>query len=62
MKGSWKVTSNSIGDKKVYGVYRLRDVLEVDHSGNRELYGPYHDDRQEAQAIADRLNQAGDRA
>ena len=41
MKSEWKVTSNCIGGEWFYGVYRLRDRKEVDHSGNRE----YVDDR-----------------
>lgn len=36
MKSEWKVTCNRIGGKWFYGVYRLRDRKEVDHSGNRE--------------------------
>lgn len=38
MKSEWKVTCNriGIGGKWFYGVYRLRDRKEVDHSGNRE--------------------------
>ena len=36
MKIEWKVTSNCIGGEWFYGVYRLRDRKEVDHSGNRE--------------------------
>ena len=41
MKSEWKVTSNCIGGGWFYGVYRLRDRKDVDHSGNRE----YVDDR-----------------
>ena len=40
MKSAWKVTSNSINGKKVYGVYRIRDVAEVDHSGKSVMFGP----------------------
>lgn len=58
MKGRWKVTSNRVGDNSIFGVYRLRDTTEVDHSGNREMYGDYMDSRTEAQEIADRLNAA----
>lgn len=56
MKSEWKVTSNMIDGKKIYGVYRTRDVNEVDHSGNREMHGGYTDNREEAAAIAERLN------
>ena len=36
MKSEWRVTCNYIGGERFYGVYRLRDRKEVDHSGNRE--------------------------
>lgn len=57
MRGKWKVTSNCIFDKKQYAVYRLIDTTAVDHSGNREFATEYMEDRQEASAIAERLNQ-----
>ena len=41
MKSEWRVTCNDIGGELFYGVYRLRDLNEIDHSGNRE----YVDDR-----------------
>lgn len=56
MASEWKVTSNRIGEKRVYGVYRLVKPAAVDHSGNREVYGGYVDSKEEAQAIADELN------
>ena len=56
MKSEWKVTSNMIDGKKIYGVYRTRDINGVDHSGNREMHGGYMDSREEALAIAERLN------
>jgi len=62
MKSEWKVSSNLIGDKKMYIAFRIRNTSEVDHSGNREYSGNYTEDRQEAAAIADRLNaEAGDK-
>ncbi len=36
MKSEWEVTCNYISGERLYGVYRLRDRKEVDHSGNRE--------------------------
>lgn len=60
MKSEWRVTSNSVGEEKVYAAYRLRDIEEVDHSGNRELAGGYVDEREIAQALADKLNAEGD--
>lgn len=56
MKGKWKVTANPIGEKVCYGIYRLLDTAEIDHSGNRELYGNYLESRAEAEKIADDLN------
>ena len=56
MKGPWKVTCNIICDRKQYQVYRLRDVDEVDHSGNREYGSDLMTDRYQAKELADRLN------
>ena len=56
MKSDWKVTSNIINDKKMYAVYRLRDVNEVDHSGNREFAGGYIGSRTTAQTVVNLLN------
>lgn len=56
MKSEWKISSNYIGGKKLYIAYRLRDVAEVDHSGNREYSGDYTTNRDEAQALVDKLN------
>jgi hypothetical protein len=39
MHGKWKVSSQFIGDEKVFWVYRLKDISKVDHSGNREYAG-----------------------
>ena len=36
MKSEWRVTCNYICGGLVYNVYRLRDLDEIDHSGNRE--------------------------
>ncbi len=59
MKSVWKVSSNWVGDRKVFAVYRLRDINTVDHSGNRELYGDYIDSKEDALTIANELNAAG---
>ena len=56
MKGLWKVTSNIIGDTKMYAVYRLLDTSETDHSGNREYATEWLDDREQAAKIAKELN------
>ena len=57
MKGEWKVTSNYIDGKKVFGVYRNIDVSEIDHSGNREMAGEYTLNQETAQIVADALNE-----
>lgn len=56
MKSKWKVTSNLIGGEKVYAAYRLRDVNEPDHSGNREFAGEYIENKEAVQVIVDALN------
>lgn len=57
MKSKWDVTCNVIDGKRLYGVYRCLNVDEVDHSGNREMYGgfDYHF-RDTAQDLAEFLN------
>ena len=61
-KGSWKVTTNVIDGETRYGVYRSlnnpgeSDEGEPDHSGNREV-AVYKDTREEAQKLADELNE-----
>ena len=57
MKGPWKVTSNLINGKTMYAVYRLKDVNEVDHSGNREFAGGYVEDRLTVEIAAEHLNE-----
>lgn len=52
----WKVTSNYINGKKYYAVYRNLRETEPDHSGNREYCTGYMEDKQEAQKIADNMN------
>ena len=56
MTGKWKVASQYIGGEKMYAVYRLRNVDEVDHSGNREYAGGWTDDKEVAVEAADQLN------
>lgn len=54
-KSKWKITTNLIDGKKFYGVYRVIDTSEVDHSGNREVHG-YYGSRAKAEKIAEELN------
>lgn len=56
MKSEWKVSSNFIGEQKMYIAYRNRNTAETDHSGNREYAGGYVAERGIAQALADMFN------
>ena len=56
IRSEWKVTSNRIDGVKVWAVYRLQDVNEVDHSGNREYATKYMPDKEKAEKIARELN------
>ena len=59
MKSEWKVTSNLIGDEKIYQVYRLLDINAVDHGGNRHYYAGYTTrDKEKAEIVASTLNRA----
>ncbi len=56
MKSEWRVTTNYVatdeGRVPMYGVYRLRDVNGIDHSGNRETLGRLFEERELAEDIA----------
>lgn len=56
MKSEWKISSMYLGGKKVYQVYRIKDMHVVDHSGNREYAGGLRHDEREAMARAEKLN------
>lgn len=56
MKSEWRVSVQYCGDEKIYQVYRIRNVNEIDHSGNREYKGGCFYDRQEAVILAEELN------
>lgn len=56
MKSEWKISSMYLGGKKVYQVYRIKDMRVVDHSGNREYAGGLLHDEREAMARAEKLN------
>lgn len=61
MKSEWRVTTNYFasdeGRVPMYGVYRLRDVDAVDHSGNRETLDRWFEERELAQVYADTMNE-----
>lgn len=52
----WKLSSNYINGKCNYIAYRLIDKNVVDHSGNREYFGHYSEDKAEVQKLVDKLN------
>ena len=52
----WRISTNIVAGKEFYQVYRLLDVNEIDHSGNRETRGGLYDSIRDAKALARRLN------
>ena len=56
MIGEWRISSQYLCEKKVFQVYRIKDIRRVDHSGNREYAGPMLHDEAEAMALAKKLN------
>lgn len=52
----WMVSSMWLGDKKVYQVYRIKDMRKVDHGGNREYRGGLMDNEYHAIELAKKLN------
>lgn len=57
MKSEWRISSQYLGGRKVYQVYRIKDMRIVDHSGNREYAGSWYKDKADAQAVADEMNE-----
>lgn len=57
MHSEWKVTTNLIGSKRMYAVYRIKDIDKVDHSGNREYATTYMEDKQTAEIMAKVFNE-----
>lgn len=52
----WKVYSNYFGNAWYYRVGRILRANEPFHSGNVEWHGDYMQDKQEAEKIAQELN------
>lgn len=61
MKSEWRVTTNHFvsdeGRVPMYGIYRLRDVNAVDHSGNREELGRWFEDKELAEDVCRVMNE-----
>ncbi len=53
----WKVSKNIVGGEAVYGIYKLRDENETDHSGNRIEDSAVFKNKQKAQEWADIRNE-----
>lgn len=58
VKNQWRVLANPVGDIFFYQVYRIRNTREPMHSGNIETTGEIFKTEEEAQAAADRMNEA----
>ena len=56
VKSKWKISSQYLCGRKVYQVYRIKDMKKVDHSGNREYKGGLMEDEFKAMALANKLN------
>lgn len=52
----WRISTNIVDGAKIFEVYKLKDPLEVDHSGNREVMAAYKD-KELAQIVCDQLNE-----
>ncbi len=61
MKSEWRAAYNPMMKPTPYGVYRLKDLHGVDHSGNREMLPEMYATRKEAEAKAAELNGKGER-
>ena len=55
----WRVSSNPIAGRTFYGVYRVRDINDIDHIGNRETCGCWYYTMGEAERFAEMLNEEG---
>lgn len=53
----WRVGANPIAGSIFYNIYRLRDINEIDHSGNRETCSGLYTTRAEAEVVADMMNE-----
>lgn len=56
MANKWKIEANTICGQKMYTVYRAKDEMIPDYSGNRIYMCGYYATKEEAQRIADNAN------
>lgn len=52
----WRISTNVVAGRKFYQVYRIKDLNEVDHSGNRETRGGYYERLLDAERLRATLN------
>lgn len=55
----WRVSSNQIAGRTFYSIYRVRDINDIDHRGNRETHVGWYYTRGEAERFAEKLNEEG---
>ena len=58
---SWKISTNIVAGRELYQVYRIINVNEPDHSGNRETRGGLYESRIDAEKLAATLNAEGEK-
>ena len=56
MKSEWKIRSQYLGGKKIFQVYRLKDMDEDDQIGNRTSAGACTRHTAAAGEVVDKLN------
>ena len=58
MRSRWRTMPVEVAGRTFYQVYRLNDVCADNTIKNRETRGGYYDTQQEADALAEKLNEA----
>ena len=61
MKSEWKIRSQYLGGKKIFQVYRLKDMDEDDQIGNRTYAGAWKRDKAEAVELVEKLNKEAEK-
>lgn len=54
--GEWKVKAEYIGGKKMYGIFRVRDITKERLPGNIETGRGYFPEREAAEELVGKLN------
>lgn len=58
MRSRWRTMPVEVAGRTFYQVYRLNDVCADNTIKNRETRGGYYDTQQEADALAEKMNEA----